>query len=99
MCKFHAREERNLSCPYNSRLSVPRASLDGVKEKKNYVNLESQTDSQVVLPIEQTWLFQLSISVRIGPIHPIFEEKIKCHFIASFKWPIMRPNSRLNCVG
>jgi hypothetical protein len=96
-CQLHVREEKNLRYPFDSRLSLPRASLDGVKETKYYLNLESQPDSQVVLPIVQTWLFPFSISVRIGHIRPIFEAKIKCHFIASFKWSIMRPNSRLNC--
>jgi hypothetical protein len=30
--QLHVREEKNLRYPFDSRLSVPRASLDGVKE-------------------------------------------------------------------
>jgi hypothetical protein len=40
-CQLHAREEKNLRYQYDSRLRVPRASLDGVKETKKYPNLES----------------------------------------------------------
>jgi hypothetical protein len=102
---MHVQEENNLRCPFDSRLRGAQGQSGPCQEDEKLLNLESQIDSQVVLLTVQTWLFPLSISVRIGPIHPILGAKLKHKFIASFKRgnrdaeikQHIGPNSRLNC--